>query len=460
MEILNTIAAIATPIGQAGLGVIRVSGPLAPEIGQALFRPAHAGCAWLSHRAYFGDIVSADGTTVLDEGLVTLMRKPHSFTGEDVLEISCHGNPLILNMILEQLLARGCRLARPGEFSERAFLNGRMDLAQAEALAFMIAAKSEKAYLLSLAQLKGALGDEIGDLRLALIDALANLEAAIDFSDEIAPDEAKELPPQIEETIVKMGLLLSSYEQTRLINKGFAVVITGKPNAGKSSLLNKLLGRKKAIVTDIPGTTRDAITETISCNGFTISLTDTAGIRQPHDIIEKQGMEIAGEHLENADLIILMMDGSQPLDANDILLLNEQQSRQRRTLVAINKSDLPAVWNKKEISEACQKDWPVFNISAKSGEGLEQIRQALSDLTMGKETSQGGAVLIQLRHKQALEKSRACLTTAKVSLQSGDSPELAAFELREAIDYLDEITGKKITDEVLDKIFSSFCIGK
>jgi len=255
----DTIAAIATPFGTAGVGIIRVSGPLAPELGRRLFRPAHPNCTWQSHHSYHGDIIAADGTTLLDEVLITLMCKPRSFTGEDVLEISCHGNPLILRTILEQLMTLGCRPARPGEFTERAFLNGRMDLSQAEALASLISARSEKARQMGLAQLKGSLGQKIGELRGLLIDALAALEAAIDFTDDVAEHETPAIPTQIAEAINGMVLLLSTYQQARLFTEGINVVITGKPNVGKSSLLNNLTGRKKAIVTDIPGTTRDLI---------------------------------------------------------------------------------------------------------------------------------------------------------------------------------------------------------
>lgn len=460
MQNPDTIAAIATPLGSAGVGVIRVSGPLSPEAGRALFRPAHGECAWQSHHVYHGDLVSADGSRLLDEVLVTLMRKPRSFTGEDVLEIACHSNPLILKEILEQLVRRGCRLARPGEFSQRAFLNGRMDLSQAEALAAMISARSEKAFQIGLAQLKGVLGNQIGNLRKLLIDALAQLETTIDFTDDVAQDEFPLIPPQMEEALIGLDLLLSTYPSGRLLNEGISVVITGKPNVGKSSLLNQLAGRKKAIVTDIPGTTRDAITETLNINGLCLHLTDTAGIRKPLDDIEKEGMELAEEYLQNSDIIILILDGSQPLTPDDHLLLEQNADRKQRLLIAVNKSDLPAAWSRNQISDAGLSDTRIFQISAKYGHGLDLLRQAVLDFSIGNPLTHDDHMIIHLRHKLALEKAQTCLVRAKEGLFTGQSPEFIAFEVREAINFLDEITGKRISDDVLEKIFSSFCIGK
>ncbi|HBJ75565.1 MAG TPA: tRNA uridine-5-carboxymethylaminomethyl(34) synthesis GTPase MnmE, partial [Syntrophaceae bacterium] len=341
----DTIAAIATPFGTAGVGIIRVSGPMAPELGRLLFRPSHANCNWQSHHAYHGDIVTADGKTILDEVLVTLMRKPRSFTGEDILEISCHGNNLILQSILEQLMASGCRPAKPGEFSERAYLNGRMDLSQAEALAAMISAQSAKACRVGLAQLKGSLGRKIDELRTLLVEALAGIEAAIDFSEDIHENETPALPVQIREAACGITLLLSTYRQGRLFTEGINAVITGKPNVGKSSLLNTLAGRKKAIVTDIPGTTRDLITDTITVNGLCVRLTDTAGIRKPLDSIEKEGIDLVWEHLEQADIIVMMLDGSKPLTDEDTHILEQNKNRNCKILIAVNKSDLTAVWN-------------------------------------------------------------------------------------------------------------------
>lgn len=456
----DTIAAIATPYGTGGVGIIRVSGPMAPELGRRLFRPAHSNCNWQSHHSYHGDIVSADGATVLDEALVTLMRKPRSFTGEDVLEISCHGNPLILKNILEQLTALGCRPARPGEFTERAFLNGRMDLSQAEALAAIVSAQSDRARAIGLSQLKGSLGRRIGELRTLLIDALAVLEASIDFSEDVGENDTPPLPPQIQQAVAGIQALLSTYRQARLFTEGVGVVIVGKPNVGKSSLLNSLAGKKKAIVTDIPGTTRDLITETITINGLIVRLMDTAGIRKPGDAIEKEGIDLVWENMEQADVILILLDGSKPLTSEDRHILEQNKHYAAKTIIAVNKSDLPAAWSPDQIPEILPHDIRLLKISAKFGDGLDDLKKALTDLAGPDDHAGESGVITQLRHKLSLEKAKSCLTAAADCLNAGQSPEFASFELREALDALDEITGRKIQDDVLHKIFSSFCIGK
>lgn len=455
----DTIAAIATPLGTAGVGLIRVSGPLAPELAERIFRPAHPNCAWQSHHCYHGDIVSSDGKTVLDEVLATLMRNPHSFTGEDVLEISCHGNPLILQTILEQLLELGCRSARPGEFSERAFLHGRMDLSQAEALAAMISAQSAKALQTELSQMKGSLTRRIDELRSLLIDALAHLEAAIDFSEDVSDREITAVSGQILQAAAGMELLLSTYRQARLFTEGLRVVIAGKPNVGKSSLLNRLAGRKKAIVTDIPGTTRDLITATLDLEGICIHLTDTAGIRPPTDAIEKEGIDLVWRQMEETDILLLLFDGSKPLTDEDFQILEQSQNYDVKILMAVNKCDLPSAWANL-LPDHPLYGKPLLRLSAKFGNGLEDLRQAITGLTDPGEAQAEGVMITRLRHKLALEAARNSLQAAQTCLTTGQSPEFAAFELSEALNALDEITGKKISEDVLARIFSSFCIGK
>jgi len=454
------IAAVATPPGAAGLGLIRVSGPAAAEIGRRLFRPARKTCPWQSHHLYHGDLVTADGKTVLDEVLVALMRRPHSFTGEDVLEISCHGNPLILEAVVEQCLQLGCRPAHPGEFSLRAFLNGRMDLAQAEAVAALISARAARARQIGLAQLKGALGDRLGEIRSLLVDALASRDATIDFSDDVGEEEAPAAPPQIAEAEARIASLIATYRQGRLSTEGISAVITGKPNVGKSSLLNSLAGRKKAIVTDIPGTTRDLITDTLTWDGLCVHLTDTAGIRDPRDIIEKEGIDRVWELLEEADVVIVLLDGSRPLTEEDRLIVEQNQSRADKMLLVVNKSDLPAAWSPDDLPGVVPPGSRVLHISAKFGGGLDDLRRTVIDRAGGHDAADGEGILVSLRHKLALEKALAGLTAALDNFRAGSSPEFAAFELREALDAVDEITGRKIHDDVLARIFSAFCIGK
>ncbi|MCX5848632.1 MAG: tRNA uridine-5-carboxymethylaminomethyl(34) synthesis GTPase MnmE [Deltaproteobacteria bacterium] len=331
----DTIAALATPFGTAGVGIIRISGPEALEIARRVFQPSQGNCSWQSHHLYHGNIVSLDGKTILDEVLISFMRKPRSFTGEDIIEINCHGSPLIVQSILTQLEELGCRLARPGEFSERAFLNNRIDLSQAEALAAMISAKSAKACAIGLAQLKGSLSKEIEILRSLLVDALAGLEAAIDFTEDTSPEEIPVLPPQIDAALERIQPLLASYHAAKAYTEGINAVITGKPNVGKSSLLNTLTGRKKAIVTDIPGTTRDLITDTINIGGIPVNLMDTAGIREPQNLIEKEGINLVWENLADADIVIIMLDGSKPLTDEDKVIIERNKSG--NIIAAINK---------------------------------------------------------------------------------------------------------------------------
>lgn len=455
----DTITATATPYGMSGIGIIRISGPQALEIAQSIFQPSGQNCPWESHHLYHGDIISADGKTILDEVLISCMRKPNSFTGEDVVEINCHGNPAIIEAILTQLQKMGCRLARPGEFSQRAFLNNRLDLSQAEALAAVISAKSAKAYALGLTQLKGSLSREINALRQLLIDALAGLEAAIDFTEDLSEKKIPETPPQINQALERMQALLSSYPSTKAYTEGIRVIITGKPNVGKSSLLNKLTGRKKAIVTDIPGTTRDLITDTIIIDGVPIHLMDTAGIREPQNAIEQEGISLVWESLADADVVIVMLDVSKPLADEDKFIIDKNQSG--KIIAAINKIDLPRAWETEAIEKFFPQESRIIDISAKSGTGLEELKKTILDLSVkGESEKTQGAMIINLRHKLAIEKACRNLLAAKESINGGLSSEFAAFDLREALDNLDEITGKKIGDEILDKIFSTFCIGK
>jgi len=454
----DTIAAVATPFGMAVVGIIRISGPKALKIARRIFQPAHANCPWETHHLYHGDIISADDKNILDEVLISFMRKPHSFTGEDVIEINCHGSLLIIQSILTQLLELGCRLARPGEFSQRAFFNNRLDLSQAEALAAMVAAKSAKAYAIGLAQLKGSLSKEIEALRTLVIDALAGLEAAIDFTEDTS---AQEIPvsPQIDTALERIQLLLSSYRTAKAYTEGINVVITGKPNVGKSSLLNTLTGKKKAIVTDIPGTTRDLITDTINISGIPVNLTDTAGIREPQNIIEKEGINLVWESMTDADVVIILLDGSKSLTNEDKVIIDK--NRDGNIIAAINKIDLSPSWKVNIIENLFPRDKRILKISAKFGTGLDELKKTIIDLSgSGDDKNTGSAMITNMRHKLAMEEAYKNIQAAKESIEGGMSPEFAAFDLREALDNLDEITGKKINDEILDKIFSSFCIGK
>jgi tRNA modification GTPase len=454
----DTIAAIATPFGSGGVGIIRVSGAATRNIALRIFRPITPHCAWQTHHLYHGDIVTADGKTILDEVLVTIMHGPHSFTGEDVMEINCHGSPVIMQTILAQLMKLGCRPARPGEFSQRAFLNGRIDLSQAEALAALVSARSEMACSIGLAQLKGALSREIEALRLLIIEAAAALEASIDFSEDVSPAESPVAAAQMDIIANRLEFLIGSYKTAKVYTEGINVIITGKPNVGKSSLLNTLTGSARAIVTDIPGTTRDLITASVNIRGLPVNLTDTAGIRQPENAIEKAGIDLVWDNIGEADLVIILLDKSGPLTGEDREIFNV--AAKSNHLIVVNKNDLPASWEINEISRHLP-DSKIMEISAKFGTGIDELKNAIAaDAGEGKKEDAGAVMITSMRHKLALEKARGNVRKAKESIACGLSPEFAAFDLREALDSLGEITGSKIDDEILDKIFSSFCIGK
>jgi tRNA modification GTPase len=454
----DTIAAIATPAGTGALGIIRVSGPDAIQIALRIFRPRKKNFSLESHHLYYGDIITGDGKTVLDEVLISIMSGPHSFTGEDVLEINCHGNPLIMQNILSYLLQSGCRPAEPGEFSRRAFLHGRIDLSQAEALATLISSQSEKARDIGLAQLKGNLGAEIEKLRIVLVEALANTEASIDFAEDIEEPDVEDIYPQLDNILKRLKIILDTYETAKLYTHGVNVVIAGKPNVGKSSLLNMLTGKTRAIVTDIPGTTRDFIESQITIQGIPVNIVDTAGIRIPEDIIEEAGIDLVWKNLACADLALILLDGSKPLTREDTDVFSGISSKKH--LIVINKTDLPAAWNTNDLDHLLPGS-NILCISSKIGTGIEALKEALIARTVHDQVENTGTVMIvNLRHKIALEKAYINIERAKENISRNVSMELTAFDLHEALDNLDEITGIKINDKILENIFSSFCIGK
>lgn len=459
MGIQDTIAAIATPPGIGGIGIVRVSGPKAGDIGRLLFRPAKDPCPFESHRLYHGDIVSPETGTPLDEVLLTLMKAPHSFTGEDVLEIHCHGGPVILRTVLEAVLRAGARPADPGEFTRRAFLNNRLDLSQAEAVADLIMAKTRRGLDVSLAQLKGRLSEKIRSLRESLLEILALLEADVDF-----PDEDLDVPParriagMMESPAAGIRTILATYDEGRVYREGLRAVIAGRPNVGKSSLLNRLLGEERAIVTPIPGTTRDFIEEAIYIEGLPVRLTDTAGIREAENVIEQKGVERVWEKLSGADAVILLLDGSEELSGEDRDLLESVDKK--KCIVAVNKSDLPQRLTEEDVAERMSGVRPL-RISAKYGDGLAQLKGKILAFA-GREGrgSENDMVIVSLRHKTALEKASELIGKARDSLLSGLSSEFAALDIREALRHLEEIVGETTSEDVLDRIFSSFCIGK
>jgi tRNA modification GTPase len=459
LDQIDTIAAISTPPGIGGIGIIRVSGPLVEDIARNLFHPRKPVEIFESRRLYHGDIVSIENKKVIDEVLVVLMRKPNSYTGEDILEIHCHGGPVILQAILGEILKAGAGLARPGEFTERAFLNGRLDLVQAEAVMDMISARTDQALDQAVSLLKGRLSDQMRELRSAALDLLAGWEVLIDFPDEEdAEVENSDTVPRIDKIIYDINSLLLTYREGKLLRDGVSTVITGRTNVGKSSLLNRILEEERAIVTAIPGTTRDFLSESININGIPMTLTDTAGIRESEDAIERIGIKKVWEKLESADAVIFVVDGSAPLTDEDRSVM--EKIRGKSIIVAVNKKDLPQIISRGEIEDILP-GVELVSISAKYGDGIDKLREKLYSLAAGKEEiNRNKTVISNIRHKDALEKAREKLLQARQNMIKKFSADVVACDLREALGFLGEIVGETTSEHVLERIFSNFCIGK
>lgn len=455
----ETIAAISTPPGAGGIAVIRISGALAQEMAHRLFRPKRPIQVLQNHHFYHGDIIHPQTNIVLDEGMICLMRGPHSYTGEDVLEIHCHGGVLLSKTILTAVLSVGGRPAEAGEFTRRAFLNGRMDLSQAEAIADLISARTEGALGAALSHLKGDLRGTVETWIEDMTSMLTELEAAIDFTEDIedlpAPDT---LSGRLRSLADDFRVLAATYDRGKILREGAAVVIVGRPNVGKSSLLNRLLGERRAIVTAIPGTTRDFIEESIDLLGIPVRITDTAGIRAAESDIEQAGIDLVWERVTEADAVIALLDGSEPLAPEDLEILNKIQGKS--IVPVINKADLPHILGEDDIRRIVSEQ-PTW-ISAKQGTGLDDLKAAVYRHIAGGQSDTGTPAMIitALRHRLAMEKAALYLSQAADGATQGLSPELIASDIREALDGLKEIGGQVTQDDILDRIFSTFCIGK
>jgi tRNA modification GTPase len=448
----ETIAAIATPLGESGLAVVRVSGPTALGIvdrcfvpaGKRNFKPSNAP----SHTIQYGRI-QASGKT-LDEVMVSVLRAPRTFTREDMVEISCHGGILPAKLVLEALLENGARLAAPGEFTKRAFLNGRIDLTQAEAVADLIHARTELSLRAAHEQLSGKLGAKINEVRDGMMRILAHVEAHIDFPDEdIQPDTREQLIESLSEAAQFMSQLIASGSEGQVLRRGIRIAIVGRPNAGKSSLLNQLLGHDRAIVSPIPGTTRDTIEETASILGIPVVFIDTAGLRKSGDEIEMEGIRRSKDSLEKADLVLHVIDASQELHPEDAAFAEEFAPRRYR--VVLNKSDLAP---RTELPSG-------FRISALTGAGLDSLKTGIRDLFwQGEVGGEMWEVMINSRHLAALKNAHSFTQTTIQALNDDIALELTALDLRLAVQALGEIVGKTTTEDLLDSIFSQFCLGK
>lgn len=453
----DTIAAVATPAGKGGVGIVRISGPTASSI---LGRLVPHRAEWDSHRLYFSRIHSLDGA-VIDEALAVLMRGPNSYTGEDVAELQLHGGPIILRRALDACLAAGARVARPGEFTERAFLNGRLDLTQAEAVADMVNATSEAAHRLALEHLEGALGKAVQRFQHRVVEAMILVESAIDFSHEehVYQIEFDEILRRINEVLPDLEELRDTFDRGRRQREGVRVVILGPTNAGKSSLFNTLHGSERAIVTPIAGTTRDFLEEEILIDGVSLRLVDTAGLRATEDAVEVIGIRRSRELMDRADLVVWLVDHSEPLPQESHLGLQKLALEGRPAVIVLNKQDLPpGLLPQDEALLACFSHI-VKTEHAGQTAGRRELFHALGEL--GRELTQGeGVLLSRARHLQHIVGAVEALVRARESLEAGMDHEIIALDLREALDALGEIVGRVTTDDILHRIFAEFCVGK
>jgi len=452
----DTIAAISTPLGEGGIGIVRISGGGAEAIARKIFSRIPSGGVQ-SHRFYYGELIDPDTEDIVDEIMLVLMQAPRSYTCEDVVEIHCHGGYLIVQRVLQLVLRAGARLAEPGEFTKRAFLNGRIDLLQAEAVIELIRGKTEAALALAQHQREGLLSKRIAAVKEGIISSLAFIEAYLDFPEEdIDIPEVREIEMAVRTSLEHIEELLSGFQQGKVLREGVSVLIVGKPNVGKSSLLNTLLKEKRAIVTSIPGTTRDIIEEVVNIKGLPVNLLDTAGIRDTGDEIEQEGMKLTMERIPRADLILFVVDSSKSFGDEDRLI--ERALFGRQILVVSNKADLPQIIRLPAQLESA----PLVRISARDGGGIEELREAIfSQFIQGKSLDgRDFTALSQVRHRDALNRAQNSLLSFLGSFAAGMPLEIGSMELRDALAALGEVTGETTPDDILDQIFSRFCIGK
>lgn len=451
----DTIVAIATAPGEGGIGIVRLSGTGAENLLNQFFCAAAIEAPLASHRLYYGHFRDVSGELV-DEVMAVIMRAPRSYTREDVVEVHCHGGSVVLRRIVDLFVDSGARLARPGEFTLRAFLNGRIDLARAEAVIDVIRSRSDAACRVAMGQMEGRLSRQIYEFRDNISDLLAEVEAGIDFPEEELPLADRQRLISTSSTIeVQMGTLLQSFESGRLLRDGLSILIFGKPNVGKSSLMNTLLGEARTIVSDIPGTTRDTVEESLLLKGMPLRLIDTAGVRHTDDPLEVQGVQRAQAKVAGVDLVLLVVDGSQHPDEDDIKAL--QACDPERTLLVLNKQDLGSCSLPEEFA-----DLPSVSICARHAEGIDSLLDRVVNFFSrhsggeGRETT----LLSDRRHREALLLARNSLERFRFTVMDEQPSEFGALELREALQALGEITGETAPEDILEKIFTRFCIGK
>ncbi|MCF8024530.1 MAG: tRNA uridine-5-carboxymethylaminomethyl(34) synthesis GTPase MnmE [Desulfobacteraceae bacterium] len=465
----TTIGAIATPEGFGGIGVIKLSGPEAVNIACSMFRRGGPGtdnrfgaCSEESlenWRLYYGYIFDPEGGRVFDEVLLAVMRAPYSYTREDVVEIQAHAGPKVLNKILELLISKGIRPAQPGEFTRRAFINGRIDLTQAEAVADLINASSDAAVDMAVSQIAGGLNSFLVPIRDALMSVLGTIEAAVDFPEAIGDEiDASGLTRSLSAKVIEpLQELINSYETGRYLRGGLRVTIVGGPNVGKSSLLNCLVNSERAIVTDVPGTTRDCIEASLIAKGFSLVLADTAGLRKDPDAVERLGIKKTREYIGSADIILFVVDAGHSVGHEDLCIFDELP-RDRR-IVVVNKSDLPEEQKKFQLSPEWNA-FPCVFVSALYGHGMSELLDALTGMASASASGVNPEFVPNWRQKTLLDKMHRSVSQAVSALERPHSLELASIDLREAVYALDEITGRYVSADVLDRIFDSYCVGK
>ena len=454
--LFDTIAAISTPRGEGGIGIIRISGDKSFEILDKIFNTKNPNRDLGFYKLNYGFI--HDNGKIIDEVMAVRMKAPKTYTCEDVVEINCHGGHLISEKVLELVLKNGARHAEQGEFTKRAFMNGRIDLSQAEAVMDIIQGKTEKSISLSLEQLRGDLRDKIGSFKKALLDVTAHVNVVLDYPEEGIDDPLpSNLRENLENVYAEAERLISSYDKGKKIKEGIKTVIAGKPNVGKSTLLNSLLKEERAIVTHIPGTTRDVIEEIINIKGIPLVLTDTAGIRKTEDIVENIGVEKSKKFIENADLVLLVLDASRELESEDREVIEEIQNNNKKMIVLLNKIDLE---RKIELDEFGLEN--ILEISAKDNIGIEDMEERIYSYIVEEkvEDSSEKLIITNIRHKTALEKTKDAIRNIFETIDAGMPMDLISVDLKEALDSLSEITGEISSEDILDHVFGNFCVGK
>lgn len=457
----DTIAAVATAMSNSGIGIIRISGDESIAISDIIYRNKSNERVlknYKSNTIHYGFVY--DGDEIVDEVMVSVLKKPNSFTTEDTVEINCHGGILVINRILDIIIKNGARLAEPGEFTKRAFLNGRIDLSEAEAVMDIISSKNESALKNSVKQLRGSVHRKVSELRKAIIYEIAFIESALDDPEHISlegyPDK---LYKKVNELSGEIENLLATSENGRIIAEGIKTVIVGKPNAGKSSLLNLLVGEEKAIVTDIAGTTRDVLEEDIKINGISLHIIDTAGIRSTEDIIEKIGVERAVSYLQDADLVIYVVDSSVPLDKNDFDIM--KMIKDKKSIVLFNKTDLNSEISLDELKKFLNNNVIIIKTSTKENTGIEDLEKAVQKLFFsGKIDLDSEIMITNLRHKESLEEALDGLKLVKESLKADMPEDFYSIDLMNSYLSFGKIIGEEISDDLMNEIFSKFCIGK